>query len=77
MSLQGSSGIVFTLTYSCYTGGLQFDGAFPIKGATASFPITKHPALKINYNSGAYINYGGDYQNISVAWHYSWIGWPH
>ncbi|MGC2767546.1 MAG: transporter [Candidatus Acidiferrum sp.] len=45
-------------------------------GATAAVPITKHQTLKISYNNGAYINYGGNYQNVSVAWQYSWIGWP-
>jgi hypothetical protein len=45
-------------------------------GVTASIPITKHQSLKIAYNNGAYINYGGNYQNVSVAWQYSWIGWP-
>jgi len=45
-------------------------------GATAAIPITKHQSLKISYNNGAYINYGGNFQNVSVAWQYSWIGWP-
>jgi hypothetical protein len=45
-------------------------------GATAAIPITKHQDLKISYNNGAYINYGGNYQNVSVAWQYSWVGWP-
>ena len=45
-------------------------------GATAAIPITKHQSLKISYNNGAYINYGGNFQNLSVAWQYSWIGWP-
>lgn len=45
-------------------------------GATASIPITKHQSLKISYNNGAYINYGGNFQNVSIAWQYSWIGWP-
>ena len=45
-------------------------------GVTASIPITKHQSLKISYNNGAYINYGGNYQNISLAWQYSWIGLP-
>jgi hypothetical protein len=127
-----------TLTYSYYTGGLQFDGAVPITGATAqisapvltyyyslsffghlsydfkprlwvsldgnfwyggetslngvpnprtvernsrigataAIPISKHQSVKISYNNGAYINYGGNYQNISLAWQYSWVGWP-
>ena len=37
-------------------------------GATASVPLTKHQSLKFSYSNGAYINYGGDYQNVSVAW---------
>jgi hypothetical protein len=45
-------------------------------GATASIPISKHQSLKFSYNNGAYINYGGNFQNVSVAWQYSWIGWP-
>jgi hypothetical protein len=39
-------------------------------------PISKHQSLKFSYNNGAYINYGGNFQNVSVAWQYSWIGWP-
>jgi hypothetical protein len=45
-------------------------------GVTAAIPITKHQALKFSYNNGAYINYGGNYQNVSMAWQYSWIGRP-
>ena len=45
-------------------------------GVTAAFPITKHQSLKFSYNNGAYINYGGNYQNVSVAWQYSWLGRP-
>jgi Putative MetA-pathway of phenol degradation len=45
-------------------------------GATAAIPITNHQSLKFSYNNGAYINYGGSYQSVSVAWQYSWIGRP-
>jgi len=45
-------------------------------GATASVPLTRHQALKFSYSNGAYISYGGNYQNISLAWQYSWVGWP-
>jgi hypothetical protein len=45
-------------------------------GVTAAIPITKSQSLKFSYNNGAYINYGGNYQNFSVAWQYSWNGWP-
>jgi hypothetical protein len=44
-------------------------------GATASVPLTKHQSIKVSYSNGAYISYGGDYQNISIAWQYAWIGW--
>ncbi len=45
-------------------------------GGTASFPLNNHQSLKVGYNRGAYIRFGGDYNNISVAWQYSWIGKP-
>jgi hypothetical protein len=45
-------------------------------GVTAAIPITKHQSLKLSYNNGAYINYGGNYQNVSLAWQYFWNGWP-
>jgi hypothetical protein len=45
-------------------------------GATVAIPITKHQSLKFSYNNGAYILYGGNYQNISVAWQYGWVGKP-
>ena len=45
-------------------------------GATASVPLTKHQSLKFGYCNGAYISFGGNYQNVSVAWQYSWLGWP-
>lgn len=43
-------------------------------GATVSFPISKHQSLKVSYANGAYIRFGGDYQAVSVAWQYSWLG---
>jgi hypothetical protein len=45
-------------------------------GATASFPLTRHQSLKLSYNNGAYIKYGGNYQNVSFGWQYSWLGRP-
>lgn len=45
-------------------------------GVTVSVPLNKHQALKFSYNNGAYVNYGGNYQNVSVAWQYSWVGRP-
>ena len=45
-------------------------------GATASIPVTPHQSVKISYSKGAYIQYGGDYQNLSAGWQYSWFGRP-
>lgn len=43
-------------------------------GVTASLPFRNHQSFKISYNDGAYIRFGGNYQNVSVAWQYSWVG---
>jgi hypothetical protein len=45
-------------------------------GATISVPITQRQSLKVSYSDGTYILYGGNYQNVSAAWQYSWIGNP-
>ena len=45
-------------------------------GGTVALPFTKHQSLKIGYSNGTYIRFGGNYQNLQVAWQYSWIGWP-
>jgi hypothetical protein len=45
-------------------------------GGTVSVPITKHQSLKFSYSNGTYIRFGGNYQNVSAAWQYSWIGKP-
>jgi hypothetical protein len=45
-------------------------------GGTVSVPVSKHQALKLSYNRGAYISYGGNYQNVSMGWQYSWLGRP-
>jgi hypothetical protein len=45
-------------------------------GATVSLPLNKHQSLKFGYNRGAYIRFGGNYQNVSVAWQYFWVGRP-
>jgi hypothetical protein len=45
-------------------------------GGTVAVPITKHQTLKFSYSDGAYIQYGGNYQNVSAAWQYSWLGRP-
>jgi hypothetical protein len=45
-------------------------------GGTASIPVSKHQSLKLSYSDGVYVRYGGNYQNVSVAWQYSWLGRP-
>lgn len=45
-------------------------------GATVSIPLDRHQSVKFSYSRGAYIAIGGDYQNLSAAWQYSWIGRP-
>jgi hypothetical protein len=42
-------------------------------GGTVSIPVTKKQSFKFTYSNGAYIHYGGNFQNVSVAWQYSWI----
>ena len=45
-------------------------------GCTFAYPITKHQSLKFSYSDGTYIRFGGDYNNVAVAWQYSWLGRP-
>ncbi len=45
-------------------------------GATASVPVSQHHSVKFSYNRGAYVRFGGAYQNISIGWQYSWLGRP-
>ena len=45
-------------------------------GGTASIPLSRYQSIKISYSNGAYIRYGGNFQNVSFAWQYSWVGRP-
>jgi hypothetical protein len=45
-------------------------------GGTASVPITKHQSIKFSYANGTYVRFGGNYQSVSAAWQYSWLGHP-
>lgn len=45
-------------------------------GGTGSIPITKHQSIKMSYSDGTYIRFGGNYQSLSFAWQYSWLGRP-
>jgi hypothetical protein len=45
-------------------------------GGTASLRLSNHQSIKVSYSDGTYVRFGGNYQNISVAWQYSWLGRP-
>jgi hypothetical protein len=47
-------------------------------GITGSFPLNKrkNQSMKVSFSDGAYVRFGGDYTNFSIAWQYSWIGTP-
>ena len=45
-------------------------------GATAAIPFGGHQSIKFSYSDGTYYRFGGDYQTVSVAWQYSWLGRP-
>lgn len=41
-------------------------------GGTAAIPVSKHQSLKCSYSRGAFIRFGGNFQQLSLAWQYSW-----
>lgn len=43
-------------------------------GATVSLPLGKTQSLKFSCSKGIYIRYGGNYQNVSIAGQYAWLG---
>lgn len=46
-------------------------------GGTFAYPIAKHhQSIKVAYSDGTYIQFGGNYRNLQVAWQYSWLGKP-
>jgi len=45
-------------------------------GVTGSLPLTRYQSLKVSFSRGTYIRFGGNYDNLSVAWQYSWLGRP-
>jgi len=45
-------------------------------GVTVSIPASKHQSMKFSYSNGAHVRNGGDFQNVSVGWQYSWLGKP-
>jgi hypothetical protein len=61
-----------------FTGEIKRLGAgvlsVSLSYATISIPTSKHQSLKFSYSNGTCIRFGGNYQNVSVAWQYSWLG---
>jgi hypothetical protein len=45
-------------------------------GVSGSIPLTARQSLKLSYSDGAYVRFGGNFKNVSVAWQYSWLGRP-
>jgi len=45
-------------------------------GVTGSLPLARNQSIKMSYNRGNFISFGGKYQCLSVAWQYSWLGRP-
>jgi hypothetical protein len=45
-------------------------------GGTAALRVSKHQSIKFSVSGGTYVRFGGNYQNVSVAWQYSWLGKP-
>jgi hypothetical protein len=45
-------------------------------GGTLSVPVSTHQSLKFSFSRGDYIHFGGNFNNISFAWQYSWLGRP-
>ncbi len=45
-------------------------------GATASLPVSRHNSFKFSYSRGTIARFGGSFQNIAVAWQYTWLGKP-
>ncbi len=43
-------------------------------GGSASFPVSRHQSIKVSYSGGAFVRFGGNYRNLSLAWQYSWLG---
>ena len=45
-------------------------------GVTVAVRIARHQTIKISYSGGTYLRFGSNYQNLQMAWQYSWLGWP-
>jgi Putative MetA-pathway of phenol degradation len=62
-----------TVNGAVRAGSLQANSRI---GGTISVPFTKHQSVKFSYSDGTLDRFGGDYQTVSIAWQYAWLGRP-
>jgi len=43
---------------------------------TVPVPRTANQSLKVSFNDGVYVLFGGSFANVSLAWQCSWLGRP-
>ncbi len=43
-------------------------------GVSFSTPVSRRQSLKFSYSRGAYVRLGGNFDALSAAWQYSWLG---
>jgi len=58
--------------------GVKYAGTFQCRSDSRRrrSPDRPAPVSEFSYSKGACIRCGGKYQNVSVAWQYSWLGRP-
>src|SRR5215472_4323936 len=59
----------------------DFCASNPKERSSAECDPKQHMGLVVHglwpqYSAGTFSRFGGNYQNVSVAWQYSWLGWP-
>jgi Putative MetA-pathway of phenol degradation len=45
-------------------------------GGTLAYPVGKRQSLKLSFSRGSYVRFGGNFNNVALAWQYSWLGRP-
>ena len=50
--------------------------SYDFKPGTWAWRYAKHQSLKFSYSGGTFSRFGGNYNNVALAWQYSWIGLP-
>src|SRR5262249_17337565 len=44
-------------------------------GFTTAWRFSEHHSVKLSYSAGTFSRFGGNYNNVTIGWQYSWIGW--